>query len=1102
MLDHFVSLELYDNHDSMFKMASEGNTEGLMSLEESFGKAVFSHQDTGNFTCLHHAALANQTGVVKYLIEKDVDLNAIDKDGNTALHIATKQLHTELIQLLLEYGIDDAKLNSDGWAGLHLAVTSNNVSLLSTYLGHSYINVTVEGYHKRTPLHLIAEYDNLEACTAFHNAVLAQEAFRKKGGFGLSTGDDDNRTSIHLAAHKGSHRVLNFMLTKCRLHGFTPEVLLAQLDNENSSPLHASVTKGDVKTVQVLLTHGANSKLINGSRISPFLLACSQGGLEVVQVILDNSQSNRLIRSRDHNGESCLHHCARSFNSQELISLLLSKGAEINDIDNKRQTPLMIAIMVGNAKIISVLLDNSADVSLRDLEGDNMLHCAITRKRIDILECLLKLPKAEELVSQENNHGQTPFHRALKLGITSMVELMVSTITHKSTSVQDSSGNNYLHNAAYSGDWKAITSLLEIPDCYLQLNETNKFGETPLHIAASGGHLNCVDTFLSHGAVIHKCHKGMTPLHIACLKGHTEVARALFIAHPVQTEWTNDEGDNVLHMAAKSGSFETITFCLDIGVAIIHNNNFESFFDIIITKKETSCASAVVKHNRYQEALDLVSPIHEPPMISLIAYMPKVAMDVLDLSHKKSNLPTLHLGYWEKFDFKYISLADNNEPSLVKSADQRLKSLESLKKPIDSVALPLRHKSYLSQLAALATMVKFKRALLLTHPVSNAYLRFKWNKYGRWIHIILMLFVFLQMFFLMTFTALVPRPANVVKALTEPNASIICNNGNNISIHCYRFSPASNTFRFLAIALALLNFAVWVVIVVKIRRQAFNIVSNASILIDLLSIIFTIYYLIPTRGLNNAYWQAGAVATFFSWFSLLLRIQLFEVFGLYITMFLAITRRVIQVLLICLLFMISFSVSLYILVGNLEQYSNIGYSFFELFGHFLGELNFLFFIREDLNNGIEFDWLTFIFVIVIAVLLSIVIANMLVGLAVGDIEQIKSDAIVNKKLIEVSFFTLVDSIIPEKLLSRLEVESVTKEPNKKTSLLRRSWRIFWRFFKGERKGPIGRKGNEILRLSENVDRLSIQQEKLIEKLNRMENLQENMLALILDSKTD
>ena len=503
----YVTLELYDR-DSMFKMASEGNTEGLMSLEESFGKAIFSHRDADNSTCLHHAAEANQTGVMKYLIKSNVDLNAIDKNGNTALHVATKHIHLEAIEILLANRIDDTKLNSDGWAGLHLAVISNEVVLLGTYLNHSHINIRIEGYYKRTPLHLIAEHDNLEACTTFHSAVLTQEAFRKNGGFNLSSGDDGNRTPIHLAAHKGSHQVLNFMLLKSQLHSFSPELLLAQFDNENSSPLHASVTKGDVKTVRVLLMHGANPKLVSGSQISPFLLACSQGRLEVVQVILDNSQFKRLVLSRDHNGESCLHHCARSINTQELVKFLLLRGAEINDMDNKRQTPLMIAIIVGNTKIASVLLDKGANVGFKDLEGNNTLHYAVTRKRTDILECLLKFPQAKKLISSENNHGQTPFHRALKLGIMSMVELMVSTITHKSKSVLDSSGNNYLHNAAYSGDWKVITSLLEIPHCYLQLNETNKFGETPLHIAASWGHLDCVEVFLSNGAVIHKCHKG------------------------------------------------------------------------------------------------------------------------------------------------------------------------------------------------------------------------------------------------------------------------------------------------------------------------------------------------------------------------------------------------------------------------------------------------------------------------------------------------------------------------------------------------------------------------------------------------------------------
>ena len=81
-----------------------------------------------------------------------------------------------------------------------------------------------------------------------------------------------------------------------------------------------------------------------------------------------------------------------------------------------------------------------------------------------------------------------------------------------------------------------------------------------------------------------------------------------------------DDGENGLHMGAKYGSTEVTTLCLDVCFTVFHNNNLESFFDIILMKGDVKCASTVIRHNRYQEALDLVYPFHGHPMLSLIAY--------------------------------------------------------------------------------------------------------------------------------------------------------------------------------------------------------------------------------------------------------------------------------------------------------------------------------------------------------------------------------------------------------------------------------------------------------------------------------------------------
>ena len=78
----------------------------------------------------------------------------------------------------------------------------------------------------------------------------------------------------------------------------------------------------------------------------------------------------------------------------------------------------------------------------------------------------------------------------------------------------------------------------------------------------------------------------------------------------------------------------------------------------------------------------------------------------------------------------------------------------------------------------------------------------------------------------------------------------------------------------------------------------------------------------------------------------------------------------------------AFSISLFILAGNLPQYSSIVYSIFVNLGHLLGELDYKAFVNQDFNGNLEYDWLTFIFVTTIAIPMGIVIMNLLIALAV------------------------------------------------------------------------------------------------------------------------
>ena len=63
------------------------------------------------------------------------------------------------------------------------------------------------------------------------------------------------------------------------------------------------------------------------------------------------------------------------------------------------------------------------------------------------------------------------------------------------------------------------------------MNAKSKYGRTPLHFSAQGGHLEVTRALIEAGADVNaKEDKGWTPLHICAEKGHLEVARALIKA--------------------------------------------------------------------------------------------------------------------------------------------------------------------------------------------------------------------------------------------------------------------------------------------------------------------------------------------------------------------------------------------------------------------------------------------------------------------------------------------------------------------------------------------------------------------------------------------
>ena len=194
----------------------------------------------------------------------------------------------------------------------------------------------------------------------------------------------------------------------------------------------------------------------------------------------------RDINFMDDTGATALHHAA-SGGYNDIVQLLLSKGASIEAVDEDIDTPLHIAAWNGHTSTVELLLSKGASIEAEDKYKNTPLYNAAHYGHPSTVELLLSKGASIEAT---NNYNHTPLHFAAGNGYTSTVELLLS----KGASIE----------------------------------VTDKDNNTPLHFAAGNGHTSTMELLLSKGASIEATNNNNnTPLYLARQYDKTKIAKLL-----------------------------------------------------------------------------------------------------------------------------------------------------------------------------------------------------------------------------------------------------------------------------------------------------------------------------------------------------------------------------------------------------------------------------------------------------------------------------------------------------------------------------------------------------------------------------------------------
>ncbi|SVB61008.1 uncharacterized protein METZ01_LOCUS213862, partial [marine metagenome] len=163
------------------------------------------------------------------------------------------------------------------------------------------------------------------------------------------------------------------------------------VNRQKLTPLIAAAYNGDPKTVQLLLSHGADPTMADQTGKTALVYASGKGFSKIVGLLLDTGidtnirYGNELTILMWASGHSDDVPSQAALNT---VKLILSKGAIPDLADKRGQTALMIAAEMGHLRIVEHLLAIGAKADLQDDEGRTAFDLAESADHSEVSELL------------------------------------------------------------------------------------------------------------------------------------------------------------------------------------------------------------------------------------------------------------------------------------------------------------------------------------------------------------------------------------------------------------------------------------------------------------------------------------------------------------------------------------------------------------------------------------------------------------------------------------------------------------------------------------------------------------------------------------------
>ncbi|CAG0907904.1 unnamed protein product, partial [Cyprideis torosa] len=364
------------------------------------------------------------------------------------------------------------------------------------------------------------------------------------------THEESRLTALHEAALRANPCLVSLLLQ----HGAWVEAE----DRGKRTPLleasgwfwsSPSEEEARLECVKILLQAGANIRHCDKDGNNALHYATSSRSLSIAQHLLTVDPSLCLVKNSQGEAALTLQQAAE-WGRPAIISILLQHGLEVDEEDNEKRTPLLVAIgrwssspsEEARLECVKILLQAGANIRHCDKNGKNALHHATSNRYRSIAQHLLTVDPSLCLVKNSQGEAALTLQQAAEWGRPAIISILLQ------------------HGARVDdeGDQKLTPLLWAIGWNFFDENDR----------------LEWVKILLGRGANVRHCDKwGNNALHYATSSGYLSIAQHLLTVDPSLCLVKNSFGETALHVAADKAQPASIALLLRHGLEVDEEDN-------------------------------------------------------------------------------------------------------------------------------------------------------------------------------------------------------------------------------------------------------------------------------------------------------------------------------------------------------------------------------------------------------------------------------------------------------------------------------------------------------------------------------------------------